>query len=81
MGTNSPPAGSGGAETYLAARREVARVVNSQIRKIAETDALSLGVADERYAFMCECGCMKMRELTLAVYAESGAWIEGHKPE
>jgi hypothetical protein len=63
------------------ARLEVAQLVNAQIRKVAEEEVLSLGVASETYAFLCECGCMKMVELPLHVYDSDGAWIEGHKSE
>jgi hypothetical protein len=78
--TKQPPAEIDGTATDATAdEREAAPLVNEQIRKLAETDALSLGQSDELYAFMCECGCMKMIELPLAVYDADGAWIDGHR--
>jgi hypothetical protein len=80
MDTTPPPVGRDAASTDTAARRDLSGLVNGEIRKIAETDVLSLGVAGEAYSFMCECGCMKMVDLSLAVYDADGAWLDGHKP-
>jgi hypothetical protein len=63
----------------MTARREVAQLVNAEIRKLAETEVLALGQADEAYAFMCECGCLKMLELSLPMYDAEGAWLDSHR--
>ena len=57
-------------------RAWVAREVNKYIRELAET------LRDERpIGFLCECGCMGIAFATLAEYdAQSGVWIEGHRP-
>ena len=82
MDTGDPllPVRGAAATDGVMARREVTRLVNAQIRVIAEDqDVLSHGVAGMTQAFLCECGCMKMIELPLALYDSEGAWLDGHR--
>jgi hypothetical protein len=58
----------------------VAQLVNAEIRKAADAEVLSHGVAEDKYGFMCDCGCGGMVEIPLALYDAEGAWIDGHRP-
>lgn len=59
---------------------ESARAFNRELRLILG----SLGVSSEsedKNAFVCECGCAEVAELTLREYDdEGGAWLEAHTP-
>lgn len=79
MDTDSPE--SPAAADAELARREVTKLVNTQIRVTVESEVLAHGTSEHKYGFLCECGCMKMIELPLAAYDSSGAWLDDHKPK
>ena len=56
-------------------------MVNVQLPLIAESEVLAHGNKGNSHPFMCECGCVTMLDLPLAVYDAGGAWIDGQKPE
>ena len=61
---------------------ELSRLVNEEIRALAQ-DLNRNGDQDANpYRFLCEDGCGAKVVLTLAAYvAANGAWLDGHKPE
>ena len=61
------------------AAAEIARQANAYIREMAEQ--LDAVARNERpVGFICECGCLRIVETTVAEYASAdGAWIEGHR--
>jgi len=67
-------------ETTRSAAGEVAREVNARIQEIAESLA-ARGEDGHRYTFFCECGCMRPVTLSLAAFAENGAFLDGHPRE
>ena len=64
---------------YKSAAAEIARQANAYIREMAEQ--LDAVARNERpVGFICECGCLRIVETTVAEYASAdGAWIEGHR--
>lgn len=60
---------------------DLARIVNEEIRALAESFTADGDGADHQYGFLCEDGCGAKVLLTLAAFiAAQGAWLDGHKP-
>ena len=61
--------------------KEIARIVNEEIRALAER-LHARDRANDLYGFFCEDGCGETAPMTLAAFiAAGGAWLDGHKPE
>jgi hypothetical protein len=69
---------AGEADSRSLSRADVAREVNSEIRKVARalTDPSE---ADTELIFYCECGCLSPLQMTLAALEATGvALLDGH---
>lgn len=66
-------------------RAEIARDANGHILAVQarfhEITVHALQQDQEPIQLFCECGCMRLVEVTPADYVHNGgAWLEGHEP-